>query len=88
MVRKVKGGFKAFSGTKGALSKKPKSKKAAIAQHLAVQASQYRRGERATVVSPMSGKPTGWKPDGAGRFKKMAKAARSGRVRKPHKSCG
>lgn len=81
MIRKVDG-WKAFSGTKGALSKKPKSKLGAIKQHIAVQASQVRRGERKDVVSPVSGKKTGWKPDGAGRFKTMAKVARSGRRRK------
>jgi len=86
MIRKVDG-WKAFSGTKGALSKKPKSKKAAIAQHMAVQASQVRRGERKEVVSPVSGKPTGWKPNGAERFKKTVKAAKAGRVRKHKSSC-
>jgi hypothetical protein len=72
MIRKVNG-YKAFSGTKGALSKKAKTKAEAIKQHMAVQASQVRRGEREEVVSPVSGKPTGWKPDGKGRFKKMAR---------------
>jgi hypothetical protein len=42
-IRKVKGGFKVFSSTKGALSKKPKTRKAAERQHRAVQASKARR---------------------------------------------
>lgn len=89
MIHKVKGGWKAFSSTKGALSKKPKSKEAAIKQHLAVQMSQMRRGERTAVVSPEKGEKIDWKPDGAARFKKMSKAIRSGRAGKAHgKHCG
>lgn len=45
-VRKVKGGYKAFSSTKGALSKKPKTLTAAKRQHRAVMASKARRGKK------------------------------------------
>ncbi|HUT86409.1 MAG TPA: hypothetical protein VMW66_06215 [Elusimicrobiales bacterium] len=46
MIRKVKGGFKVFSSTKGALSKKPMSKAKAKAQHRAVMASKARRKKK------------------------------------------
>jgi hypothetical protein len=45
-VRKVKGGYKAFSSTKGALSKKPKTRAAALRQHRAVMRSKAKRGKK------------------------------------------
>lgn len=57
-VRKVNG-YKAFSRTKGALSKQPKSKKAARAQHYAVLLSQVRRGKKPHSVLEAAGKALG-----------------------------
>jgi hypothetical protein len=45
-VQKVKGGWKAYSSTKGALSKKPKTKVAAQRQHRAIMASKARRKKK------------------------------------------
>lgn len=44
-IRKVKGGYVAWSSTKGRLSKKPKSLKAAKRQHRAVMRSKALRGK-------------------------------------------
>lgn len=47
MIKKVKGGYKVIhchgADTGKAMSKKPKSKKAALAQHRAIEASKARR---------------------------------------------
>lgn len=44
MIRAVKGGFKVYDSTgKTPLSKKPKTRKAALAQLRAVEASKHRR---------------------------------------------
>lgn len=45
-IRKVKGGYVAWSSTKGRLSKKPKSYTEAKQQHEAVMASKARRRKR------------------------------------------
>ena len=45
-IRKVKGGYVAWSSTRGRLSKRPKSKSAAIRQHRAIMASKARRKRR------------------------------------------
>ena len=49
MIKKVKGGYKVFhchGAKKGtALSKKPMSKKKALAQHRAIEISKHKRGK-------------------------------------------
>ena len=45
-VKKVKGGYVAWSSTRGRLSKKAKTKRAAHKQHAAVKASQARRKKK------------------------------------------